>query len=439
MTLGRVHYGIASRPADAIQPLQQAVELFAELEAAGETNTTNRAATLGDLANAFMALGRFDQALQAAEDGLTLNRQRNDQSAVARSEGRIAQILDAMGRQAEAEQRYRQALAASEAAGDDELAGILWQSLGNLAADRNRLDEAADSLRKGLAAFQRASDDQGQMQVLNSLGEVERLRGNPQAALSWYERSLELAQRLGSVQGQAAARSNRAILLSDQAQAAADPDTRRRLLSQAIAENRESLALKQQLGQPASIAISHNNLADDLRLAAECGIGFQPVDAAPRPDAGATALLDEAEHHAQQALAIWTQLNDPHTWQTLLLLEKIAAARGDATAAAEYRRRKEAAHAEAQQRAGRAGLDPKMLVALLQLALAARAQQVPLADALRAAGADDPAALLDQLDQNDPWLTTHLRALAAHEPRPAAEVPAPYADLLAQVWQAAAD
>jgi hypothetical protein len=84
-------------------------------------------------------------------------------------------------------------------------------------------------------------------------------------------------------------------------------------------------------------------------------------------------------------------------------------------------------------------LDPQMLVALLQLALAARAQQMPLADALRAAGADDPAALLDQIDQNDPWFAAHLRALAANEPRPAAPVPAPYADLLAQVWQAAAD
>lgn len=73
------------------------------------------------------------------------------------------------------------------------------------------------------------------MRVLNSLGEVERKRGNSQAALSWIERSLERAQRRDSVDGQARARSNRAILLSNEAPAAADRDTRRKLLSQAMA------------------------------------------------------------------------------------------------------------------------------------------------------------------------------------------------------------
>ena len=116
------------------------------------------------------------------------------------------------------------------------------------------------------------------MQVLNSLGNAERQRGNREAALAWYERSLELAERLGSVQGQAEARGNRAILLSEQAQETTDPAARLRLLNQAVAEERETLAPLQQLGQPASIAISHNNLANICgywrrQVARACGRG----------------------------------------------------------------------------------------------------------------------------------------------------------------------
>ena len=82
--------------------------------------------------------------------------------------------------------------------------------------------------------------------------------------------------------------------------------------------------------------------------------------------------MHEAEQHALQALAIRERLNSPETAQTLEILERIAEARGDAAAAAEYRHRAEAAAAEAQQRAGRQGLPLETIVALLQLALTAR-------------------------------------------------------------------
>jgi hypothetical protein len=133
------------------------------------------------------------------------------------------------------------------------------------------------------------------------------------------------------------------------------------------------------------------------------------------------------------------QLNDPKLYGPLQILEDIATARGDASSATEYRRRAEAAYAEAQQRAGRAGLDPQLLAALLQLALHARAQQLPLLDALRAAGAEDPAALIDQIAQNEPWLATHLQALATNQPQPQpqATIPTQHAQLLTQAWQAA--
>jgi tetratricopeptide (TPR) repeat protein len=253
------------------------------------------------------------------------------------------------------------------------------------------------------------------MRVLVSLGNVECSRGDLEASQAWYERALEQAVRLDNLDGQATTRGNLAALLRMKAGGPNDPEKRLFLLTQAIREERQVLALRQRLSNFTGIALSHRNLADYLREA---------------------GLLDDAERHAQQGFEIDTRQSSPEVWQTLLTLERIAAARGDAVAEAEYRRRKEAARAEAEQRAGDAGLPLQTLVALLQLALTARAQQVPLPDALRAAGADDPAALLAQLEQHDPWLATHLTALASGAPRPPVAAPDQFADLLDEVWVA---
>tara|TARA_R110002072_G_scaffold13481_2_gene56876 strand:- start:76678 stop:81408 length:4731 start_codon:yes stop_codon:yes gene_type:complete len=454
--LGRIHYNFEHHPSQAIAPLQAAADLFAELEATGFDNgdTTNRAATLGDLANAYVDLGRFDEALAVAEQGLTLDRQRKDNSAVARGLGRIAQILQRQGEYTQAEQRYDEALTAARAAGDDEAEGILWQGLGVMHLDRKRPDEAVPALRQALDAFTRASDTAGQMQVLNSLGNADKNRGHAEAALAWYERSLELAVQLGDLQGQAAARSNRAILLSNQAQTATDRHVRQTLLNQTISEERESLAIQQQLGHPANIAISHNNLAGRLRLLAVARAS------SPSPDSGATGsdepvslagspgpviepgspgheLLDEAEHHARTALDLREQLRDPTTYQTLNLLAGIAEARGDASSSAEWRARANAAYAEAQERAGAPSLPPDLVLQLAGLALTARQQQLSLSDALASAGADDPDAFLTTLDGAAPWLRPHLVVLAdPNGKRPAVSVPEKFKDTLAGAWEA---
>lgn len=415
-TLGRVHRRFRHRPADALAPLEEAEALFETLEKEGETDTSHRAVVLGDRANALCDLGRFDEALAVAEMSLELDRQLGDPSAVARGLGRLASISAARGRLQEAEVCYGEALEKAREAGDDEALGITSQHLGALALQRDRLEEAASHLRNAISAFQRVGDERGHMQVLNSLGEVDRKRRNSEAALAWYERSLELAQKLGDPEGQAMARSNRAIVLSDDAQAAGDPRTSldaRRLLNRAISEEREALRLHEQLGRPAHIATSRSNLANHLQLA---------------------GLLDEAETHAREALAIRERTRDRRIWMTLGILGNIAEARGDTAGAAEYCRRKEAAYQEAEERAGTPLLPQEAVVQLLRLALTARARTDTLDAVLSAAGVKE--GLMAVIEDRTPWLAAHLRALAGGQSRPGVEVPEAYRDVVDQAWDA---
>jgi len=51
---------------------------------------------------------------------------------------------------------------------------------------------------------------------------------------------------------------------------------------------------------------------------------------------------------------------------------------------------------------------------------------------------DDPRLLrLEAVAARAPWLTAHLRALAERQPRPAAEAPQAFKELLDKAWEAA--
>jgi tetratricopeptide (TPR) repeat protein len=412
-TLARVRTEQGMPPTETIRLLQGAEATFAQLEREGQIDTVNRGAVLGDLANAQRDLGAYPEALDTAQRGLALACGRGDLSGEARALGRIAEILKLQGRLRDARDRYGEALRAAEQAGDDEAIGVTSQHLGSLAGLSGDPQEAARHIEAALRAFQRAGNKRGEMQAFASLGVADAMRGNYDAALAWYARSMSIAEEIRDIHGQAAVRSSRANALWNQAEQAGDPEESRRLRDEAIAEDRRALGLKEQLAQPRSLAITLSNLARRL-----CAVG----------------QLDEAQSRAEGAVTIFEKTHDPEAWKTLDTLERIAEARGDADAAAEYRRRREAAFREAQQRAGTPFFPMDRVTALLKMALTARVRGDTLTQAAAASGAPDGA--LAAIEERDPWLLAHLRALAEHQPRPEVEVPKFFAGLLDQAWAA---
>jgi len=411
-TLGRTHYRLLGQPAAALEPLKKAEYLFRELELEGD-DSSNRATLLCDQAHALKELGRFQEAKSCAEEALEISRKAGDIASVGRILGLIGDILLVTGRLAEAETQYTEALEAASASGDNATLGITYQHLGVVARQRGRYDEAEEHYRRALEGAEKAGDALARVRILNLLGVVEEKLGNLSEAQTWFERSRALAEELEDLSAQAQARSNLAIVYSQRAEQTEEPDEARRWLHRAIGEEREALRIAEALGLPPWRGISLGNLAEYLRRAGQ---------------------LEEANQIAREAVATRERLNDPELWKPLSVLEHIAHARADQTAAAEWRRRKEEAFAEAQERAGVGGLGLQGVTLLLQLAHAARADGVPLGAALAQANAPDD--LLDQIRERDPWLLTHLQALAGNEGQPEAKVPALYAEVVDAAWKA---
>jgi len=322
--LGRI-YDDAGRSNLALEPLQKAIALFEQL---GDPQQANLAAPLGDLANAYHNLGRWEEALEAAGRALAIDRDLGRDREIAVKIGQIAQILMAQNRYAEAEARYEEALAAAQAAGDLDLQGSLLQHRGVLQNGMGHQDQAIDFYKQAMTFFQRANVLDGEMQTCNLLASAEQERNQLSAAERWYTRSRELALQLKDRGQQAIVAQNLGILYQVWAENAPDDNTRTAFLRQAVVSVEEASAIDLEMGNPIDAAASYSQLGKLYLLLGD---------------------LDRAEENAMKSLQIREPLNHSNTYMVYGNLADIAGARGDTTAAAQWREKAEAKWAEIER------------------------------------------------------------------------------------------
>lgn len=363
----------ARQPELAIQANWHAIEHFEK--APGEGARGNVAAALGDVANALSILGRYDEALEASEQGLKIDEELAQHRNAAVGHGQYAQILKSKGRYAEADARYQKALDLARQVGDLALQGAFLQHQGTLSRHRGDLSRSADLFEQAIGLFQQANDSGAEMQTYDLLASTEMLRGHLDAAEAWYGRSRELAEKLGDQTQLAVTAANTGILLQKRAEQTEAPSERVTLLRRAVASIEQSLTLhlerKNQVGAAAShfqIGVLHSMLGD----------------------------LDRAENQLLEGLRISESLKLPAVYKDYNALAKVAEARGDDEAAAMWSAKRDATHAEARVRArgdggGQVTLSEKAAHAFLGLAQAVHA--------VRTSEDEMPAEIVEMLAQ----------------------------------------
>lgn len=351
----------ARRPDLAVEPSLKAIEILEKVP--GEAAQANLSATLGDLANAYRALGRLDEALVAAEQGLAINRQLAMEQSVAVGLGQCAEILGAQQRWAEADARYDEALALAKRLGDLELQGALLQHQAGLQRERGNPARAAEVFEQAMALFQQAGNTGSEMRTCDLLGSTEQGRGQLNAAEAWYGRARELALKHGDRYQLGVTAQNVGILYQTRAERAADAESRAAWLRRALAAIEESLAIKLERNDQVGAATSHFQLGVLHRMLGE---------------------LDAAEKSARRSLEIAESLDQPDVYKDYGNLAEIAEARGDAVAAAEWAAKRDAKLEELRQRQGGGGTGTPLvqlaepLLALAQAVYASRASRSDL-------------------------------------------------------------
>nr|VFJ60485.1 MAG: Tetratricopeptide repeat-containing protein [Candidatus Kentron sp. FM]VFJ62051.1 MAG: Tetratricopeptide repeat-containing protein [Candidatus Kentron sp. FM]VFK13374.1 MAG: Tetratricopeptide repeat-containing protein [Candidatus Kentron sp. FM] len=323
--LGRIYYH-TGRSDLALAPLQAAITGYEQL---GEKQQGNLSASLGDLANAYMGLGRFDEALTASKWALALSREQGSDREIAAGLGQTAAILMDTQRYAEAEVRYREGMAIARQVGDVELETAFLQNMGFLYHQQGRYAEAVRHYQSAIRLFQTIGNRGGEMRTCGLIASAEANQDRLDEAMVWYARARELAVQRQDRRHLAITAQNLGILYQQCAeQADTDPAARDAWLEKAVALMQESLEILLEMQNQPTAAVSYYQL----------GMLYGMLDD-----------LNAAEQNTRQALAIWEPLNHPHLQKGYDSLMQIARARGDEKAAVEWERKRDAKQAELER------------------------------------------------------------------------------------------
>lgn len=319
-------YWSAHRPDLALEPSQRAIGLLQGLP--GRLARGNLAASLGDLANAHLSLGQFDQALAAAERGLAITREQGHDRETAAGLARIAQILTSQQRYTEADVCYAQALASARSVGDFGLQVTILQNQATMQSQISNYGRAVELGKEALALFHKAGNVAGEAAICDSLGEAEAMLSHFDAAEAWYTRARELAEKAEDRFGLAAFAQNIGALHQMRAGKTDNPADRDIHLRRAVSSIEESLAIRLEMNNQVNAASSFQGL----------GILYLHLDE-----------LDRAEENLRQALAIHESLNLPDAWKDYGNLADVARAPGDAKGGDEWQAKRDAKVAELQR------------------------------------------------------------------------------------------
>ncbi len=236
----------SGRPDLAAQHQREALAVFERLE---QTHyfKRERAACLGELADALADQGQHAQARVAYEHALTVFKEVRD----ARSQGVVLGNLGVLamreGNLKEAADRYRAALALFQQLKEPEEEAVWWHQLGRVFQEAHQWDEAERHYREAarLKELQGSvSGPNGAVVAWNQLGQVSRYAGKPGPAEAWYRKAIEAGRRASDQVNLAKCLNNLAGLLGDQPGRLAE--------ARELAE--EALAIKDML-DPGALAI----------------------------------------------------------------------------------------------------------------------------------------------------------------------------------------
>lgn len=327
----------------AVGSYERALALAADADEVGDGE---RAATVADLAEVHLVVGRFDEALSTAESALELppsdSRERARLLGVA---ARAAEKLADTERAEEAATRQRE-LAAD--IGDDELRAEAIRVLGVLAEGRGEYDVARERFERSLSLAREAGDRWGEATCLKNLGGVALRQGDHDDARASLRESIDAYRELGDRQGEARCLNN----LGEAARRQGD-------LERAVEHLERSLGIKRELGNRPAVAATLGNLGlvaesrgnlDRAREQFEEGVSVFREVGDTRGEAkslGNLALLarrqadyEEAREYYLTCLDRLRELGDrPDEGNTLHNLGLVALARGRFDRARQYFRR----------------------------------------------------------------------------------------------------
>jgi len=298
-------------------------------------------------------LGKLDEGLQAAEEGVKLLKElehaRRRKKQIKQRKGELLSqkgiILWFKGDLEEALKHHRQSLIINQELGNKKGISDSFNNLGIVCFSKGDLNKALEYHQRSLAIKEELGNKHGVATSLNNLGNIYASKGDLDKALEYHQRSLAIKEELGNKHDVALSLINVGVdyqLKGD--------------LNRALEYYQRSLAISKKLGNKQDIALAFNNLGNiyELRgdlnealkhfqrsLALHRVLGIKANIALSLSNIGVIYRKqgnpEEALEHYRQSLAIYEKMgNDPLTAVILFELVWIALEKKELVMAKHY-------------------------------------------------------------------------------------------------------
>jgi len=196
-------YVWTSRPAEALSPLHEAMELAMELH-----DHRAEANALGNLGNAYADLGETRNAIEFYEKALAIDREIGDRRGEGNALRNLGNAYYQLGETRKAIEFYEKALAIDREIGDRRGEGNDLGNLGIAYADLGETRKAIEFYEQALAIELEIGDRRGEGNGFGNLGNAYAALGETRKAIEFYEQHLVIAREIGDRRGEGNALGN---------------------------------------------------------------------------------------------------------------------------------------------------------------------------------------------------------------------------------------
>jgi tetratricopeptide (TPR) repeat protein len=184
-------YGVQHRP-ECVEFLEQALELY---RAVGDL--LGQARVEYNVANAWFDLGRYAEALEAAQRSVAIQQEIGNRYVEGLALGTVGCAYRELGQFDDAVAHFQQALAIFRDLGDLDSEADSLSDLGDTYLGMHQVDEAIACLQDSLAIRRSIEDRAGQAATLRRLGNAQRDAGDLRLARGFLAEALRLNEDLG--------------------------------------------------------------------------------------------------------------------------------------------------------------------------------------------------------------------------------------------------
>jgi tetratricopeptide (TPR) repeat protein/predicted Ser/Thr protein kinase len=181
----------SGNPQQALDPLDRAQRLAIDLD-----NREQQALILQATGIAYKLMNKLTEALRNYQESMGINERLGQKRGVAASLEEIAEVQLSLGKPDEALSAYNQALKIRRDIGAKKEVGDTLSDLGEFYLERGQPDQALQVLKESLQIQRDAGDETNQGLCLNNIANAYSQKGENEDALTYLQQSLQIREKL---------------------------------------------------------------------------------------------------------------------------------------------------------------------------------------------------------------------------------------------------